>query len=512
MKTSLFVSAFALCCVASCAAQTAPVPKSVPKPVVDAVAAPARPNIVFIFADDLGWRDVGYQGSDFYETPNIDKLAREGMVFSDAYAPAANCAPSRACLMSGNYTPRHGVYAVGDTERGPKNQMRLVPILNKGGLDVDNVTLADALKANGYATGMFGKWHLKGKDGVTPNQQGFDTYYDSFGDNVSETEIGGNKAGPPTDPKGVFTLTRLAGDWMEKNKDRPFFCYLSHHAIHGPHQAQDATLEHFQEKKPGKEQDSAKYAAMTRDFDESIGQLLQRLKDLGLERNTLLVFTSDNGATQESSQEPLRGNKGGYYEGGIREPMIVRWPGVVAQGTRCAVPVSNIDFYPTFLQAAKAKVPDGKILDGESLVPLFAGAKALKRPALFWHFPGYLNDAVIRGRDPIFRTRPVSVIRKGDWKLLLYHEEWALDGGRAKLATSRAVELYNLADDIGERTDLSSRNIAKRDELLGDLLQWFADIKAPLPIEVNTNYDPQAQQKPKKGGKRNKKMKADDDE
>lgn len=488
MKASLLVSAITACSATACFAQAPSQPASKP--------ALRPPNIVFIFADDLGWKDVGYQGSDFYETPNIDALAKESLVFSNAYASAANCAPSRACLMSGNYTPRHGVYAVGDTERGPKPMMRLVPIPNKSGLSQENVTMADALKANGYATGMFGKWHLGGEDGAPPDKQGFDTYYDSFGGEVSTTEIGGNQTGPKDDPKGVFTLTRLAGEWMEKNKDRPFFCYLSHHAIHAPLQAQTDTLQHFKGKKEGEQQRNAKYAAMTYDFDQSVGMLLKKIKELDLERNTLLVFTSDNGATQQSSQEPLRGSKGGYYEGGIREPMIVRWPGVVAPGTRCDVAVSNIDLYPTFVDAAQGRVPNGKVLDGESLLPLFRGAKALKRGAIFWHFPGYLNDPVIRGRDPIFRTRPVSAIRKGDWKLLLYHEEWQLDGGRAKLATNGAVELYNLAQDIGERNDLASQNIAKRDELLDNLLQWFADVKAPLPTQPNPNYDPQA--KPKK--------------
>src|SRR5690606_28806875 len=161
----------------------------------------------------------------------------------------------------------------------------------------------------------------------------------------------------------------------------------------------------------------------------SVGQLLDCMKSLGLDRNTLVVFTSDNGATNASSQEPLRGNKGGYYEGGIREPFIVRWPGKVQPGTTCSVPVINVDLFPTFLDAAGAPVPEGKILDGESLLPLMTQQGELKRDSIFWHFPGYLDRPVLRGRDPLFRTRPVSVIRKGDWKLLLYHEEWQLDGG-----------------------------------------------------------------------------------
>jgi arylsulfatase A-like enzyme len=186
----------------------------------------------------------------------------------------------------------------------------------------------------------------------------------------------------------------------------------------------------------------------------------------------------------------LRGSKGGYYEGGIREPFIAYWPGVITAGATNATPIHNVDLYPTFLAAAKAKVPAGKTLDGESLLPLFKGPGALQRQAIFWHFPGYLDDPVIRGRDPVFRSRPVSVIRKGEWKLHLYHEEWQLDGGRDKLATNQAVELYHLASDSGERNNVAHTVKAKRDELLNDLLQWFKSVNAPLPTARNASYAP----------------------
>ncbi|MBB6052892.1 sulfatase [Armatimonas rosea] len=434
---------------------------------------PGQPNIVFIFADDLGWRDVGYQGSDFYETPVIDRFAKEGMVFTHAYAAAGNCAPSRACLLSGTYGPRHGVYAVDSTNRGPKELMRLVPYPNKQGLLEENITLADALKSAGYATGHFGKWHLMHPtEGALPSQQGFDETYDSFGNGPLKEGGEGNQTGPPSDPKGVFTLTNKACAFIEKNKAKPFFVYLAHHGIHSPLQAQPGTLAKFKAKTPGIEQRNAKYAACVAALDSSIDILLKKLKELNLAKNTIVVFTSDNGATQQSSQEPLRGSKGGYYEGGIREPLIVRWPGVTKPGSVCATPVINIDFYPTFLEAAGAKPP--KLLDGESLVPLLKGGSTLKRQAIFWHFPGYLNDPVIRGRDKDFRTRPISVIRKGDWKLHLYHEEWVLDGGK------NALELYNLKDDIGERSNLADTNPSKRDELLKDLLAWIKSTNAPL--------------------------------
>lgn len=467
-----------------------------------------RPNIVLIFADDLGWKDVGYQGSDFMETPHLDRLAQQGMVFTAGYAAAGNCAPSRACLLSGTYTPRHHVYAVGSTDRGEKSKQRLIPIPNKGGLAKENITVADALKGAGYVTGHFGKWHLAGKDGALPTEQGFDVSFDSFGDGEAKEGSEGNKTGPPSDPKGVFTLTRKACEFIETNKDRPFFCYLAHHAIHSPLQGRPETLAKFKAKTPGAQHSHAMYAACTYDLDASVGVLMQKLDDLGLTNNTLLVFTSDNGGTQQSSQEPLRGNKGSYYEGGIREPFLVRWPGVTKPGSRSDVPVINVDLFPTFLAAAGAAVPPDKVLDGESLLPLLTGETSLARKAIFWHFPGYLNSPVIRGREldvrTGFRSRPVTVIHNGDWKLHLFHEEWQLDGGREKLATNNAVELYNLQEDIGERTNLANRNTAKRDELLGELLAWHRSTNALVAHEPNPQYQPGAAGSVKKKVKKKK--------
>jgi arylsulfatase A-like enzyme len=451
-----------------------------------------RPNIVLIFADDLGWKDVGYNGSDFYETPNIDRMASEGIVFHHAYASAGNCAPSRACLLSGTYTPRHHVYAVGSTDRGPKGSQRLVPIPNRSGLAKDNLTMADALKAAGYATGHFGKWHLAGRDGARPTEQGFDVSFDSFGEGELPEGSEGNKKGPPSDPKGVFTLTRRAVEFIEANQARPFFCYLAHHAIHTPLQGRPETLARFTAKKPGVQHNNPMYAACTYDLDASVGMLLRKLKELNLDDNTLVVFTSDNGALQTSPQEPLRGSKGGYYDGGIREPFVARWPGVIKPGSESHAPIINVDLYPTFLAVAGTGRPAGKMLDGENLLPAFKGQGALKREAIFWHFPGYLDKPVLRGRDSDvrlgFRSRPVSVIRKGDWKLHLFHEEWQLDGGRAKLDVNHAVELYNLHDDPGERHDLATTKKAVRDELLDDLLAWAGKTNALLPSEKNAAY------------------------
>lgn len=427
-----------------------------------ASASPRKPNVVIILADDLGWKDVGYQGSSFCKTPHIDQLGKEGMVFTAGYAAAGNCMPSRASLISGQYTPRHGVYAVGSTDRGPKALQRMVPIPNRNGLASSKVTIAEAMKAAGYATGIFGKWHLDGKDGEVPEKQGFDTVFESYS---------GWDKNIPNDPKGIYSLSHAAGEFMEKNKDRPFFLYLPFYAIHTQHQARPETLATFKRDLDQGGHGRALYAACAYNMDDGIGLVLAKLKELGLENNTMVIFTSDNGATQESSQEPLRGNKGCYYEGGIREPFIVRWPGVTAPGTHCDVPVISQDFYPTALDIAGAAQPADTALDGVSIVPLLKGGGKLPREAIYWHFPGYLDKPVIRGRDPVFRTRPVSVIHKGDWKLLLYHEEWQLDGGREKIATNNAVELYNLADDIGERKNLAAANPAKGRRIAGQSVE-----------------------------------------
>ena len=318
---------------------------------------------------------------------------------------------------------------------------------------------------------------------------------------------GGWSKKQPDNPKGIYSLTKAAGEFMEKNKDRPFLVYLPHYAIHTGLQARSSTLARFQVKTPGRQHHDALYAACTYDLDDGIGILLGKIKELGLEDDTLVVFTSDNGGTQQSSQEPLRGNKGGYYEGGIREPFIVRWPGVTKPGSHCDVPVINVDVFPTMLAAAGIPVPAGKVLDGESLLPLLNGEGALGRRAIFWHFPGYLDNPVIRGREldvrTGFRSRPVSVIHKGDWKLHLFHEEWQLDGGRANMARNHAVELYNLKDDIGERNNLAETNTAKRDELLDELLAWQKNVHATMPSQPNPQYDPAASTAGSGKGKKN---------
>lgn len=437
------------------------------------VASENKPNIVLIYADDQGWKDVGYQSQLKFQTPNLDRLAKEGMTFSQAYANAANCQPARACLLSGNYTARHHVFAVTTTKRGPKDKMRLEPVPNRDGLALEDQTIAEALKAAGYATGHFGKWHLyekngKGGGGALPSQQGFDVTYDSFGDGPLPEGAKGNFKGPSSDPKGVFDLSKQACNFMEKNRDRPFFVYLAHHAPHGPVNARPSTRKKI--KNP--------YQACVYDLDASVGRILAKIKELKIDHKTLVIYTSDNGGS--NSQKPLRGTKGMYYEGGIKVPMIAVFPGVIKAGERCSTPIMQIDFFPTFLSLAGAKTD--KLLDGQDLLPLFKGEKGFQERALFWYMPGYLDKPKTGSRDKAFRTRPVCVIRKGSWKLHVYLEEWILD---SKDKNSQALELYNLEQDISEKVNVAGSHPELCQLMLQEMENWFEEMKAPMPTPIS---------------------------
>jgi len=440
-----------------------------------------KSNIVFILMDDLGWTDVGYMGSEYYETPHIDRLAGQGMIFTQAYANAANCAPTRACLLSGQYSPRHGVYTVARPDRGKSEDRRLIPIANSREISLDKITIAEAIQPEGYVSAAIGKWHV----GHNPDEQGF-----SF--SIDRDEMGYKGHYNESGEYLTDRLTEEAVQFISRNKDRPFFLYLAHHAVHTPIQGKKPLIEKYDQKKPAGCHKHATYAAMIESMDESIGRIDSTLKELGLSENTLLIFFSDNGGHGTfTCQKPLRGGKGMFYEGGIRVPMFVHWPGKIKPGTSCDVPVISTDFYPTFVELAGADTPPDYPLDGRSLLPLMKGAQHVDREAIFWHFPAYLEsyqglrDA---SRDTIFRTRPVSVIRKGDWKLLQFHEEWILDGGKEQITTNHSVELYNLALDPGEERNLSGTNIEKRNELLNDLLEWQRSIDAPVPAEANPDY------------------------
>jgi len=436
-----------------------------------------KPNILYINIDDLGWKDLGFMGSEYYETPNIDSLAKEGVVFTDAYAPAANCAPSRASCLTGLYSPRHGIYTVNNSDRGDSRTRRLIPIENQTVLSDSFVTLAESLKQNGYKTAHMGKWHL----GEDPRTQGFDI------------NIAGNTFGHPPSYFSPYKnpdlsdgrddeylpdrLTSEAIKFIKNNQSRPFFLHMAYYAVHSPLQPKPEKHEKYEIKLGTVGQNNARYAAMVESVDENVGRLLQTLKDMSLFDNTVVLFTSDNGGVLRfTSQAPLRAGKGSYYEGGIRVPMIFRWPGKTQPGTLCHTPVSGIDIYPTFLEMMSTSKPTGVSLDGVSLMPLLKKIGELKERPLFWHFPIYLEGGNHETRDPVFRTRPGSVVRLGDWKLHEYFE----DGG---------LELYNLEEDIGETTNLVETYPEKAKELFGLLDSWRKNLEAPVPTQINPEYD-----------------------
>jgi arylsulfatase A-like enzyme len=445
---------------------------------------PARkPNFVFIFIDDMGWKDVGFMGSKYYETPNIDKLASQGMVFTDAYANAPNCAPTRACLMSGQYGPRHGVYTVGTAARGKSKNRKLIPVENKTELNGDIVTIAEAIKQGGYVNASMGKWHLGIDPELGPIGQGFDV---NIGGNHRGSPGGGGYFSPyknpdlPDGPQGEYLTDRLTEEaikFIADNQDKPFFLYLTHYAVHTPIQAKEKLAEKYRDKPSRDGQGNAKYAAMIESVDQGVGRIMKTLEELKLDEDSVVIFFSDNGGYGKvTSMAPLRGAKGMLYEGGIREPMIVRWQGKVQAGTKCAVPVIGIDFYPTMLELAGMSKPEDTILDGESIVGLLKGGNELKRKAIFWHFPAYLEGRNFEGaRDEIFRNRPCGAVRVGDWKLIEYFEDGHL-------------ELYNLKNDLSETTNLAQTKPDKRDELHKVMKEWRVKVNAPVPTQLNPEY------------------------
>lgn len=451
----------------------------------------AKPNLLFIFLDDFGWKDTSYMGSDFYETPHLDALAAEGMIFTDAYSAAANCAPARACLLSGQYTPRHKVFNVGTGPRGKAAHRRLQHIPGTDTLRTDIVTWAHCLQDAGYRTATMGKWHLS-KD---PLPYGFDL-------NVGGTHSGGppkgyypphgNAPGLQDAPKGEFltdTITKRAAEFVSENRDENWALYLTLFAVHTPIQAKKDLVAKYEAKSPGELHNNVKMATMIQAVDDGVGKIVEALEKTGQRENTVIVFFSDNGGYGPATDmDPLKGYKGTYYEGGIREPFFVVWPGVVEAGSRCEVPIIGVDLYPTFCEIAGASPPEGQTLDGVSLVPLFKrekeAATSLEERPLFWHFPAYLQSYGgsynPEQRDPLFRSRPCSVIRLGKWKLHEYFEKGEL-------------ELYDLEKDLSETNNLAESHSSKAKELHDRLKEWREDIGAPVPTEPNPDFDEEAE-------------------
>jgi arylsulfatase A-like enzyme len=434
----------------------------------------ARPNIVFILADDLGWTDLACQGSKYYITPNIDRLAAEGLRFTDAYTCGPNCQPTRAALLSGQYGPRTGVYTVGGIERFNWQSRPLKPVDNVTKLPLEKITIAQALKQSGYATGMFGKWHLGNDAEHHPAMRGFDEAIESSGRHFNF------KTDPPQKvSKGAYLadwLTDRAVDFIRRHKDQPFFLYLPHFGVHSPHEAKEELIARFKNKPAAGGHHDPTYAAMIASVDESVGRLMETLAELKLDEKTLVIFTADNGgvggyqaagvkkAAGITDNAPLRGGKGMLYEGGVRVAFIARWPGAIAAGKTTGTPIISVDMYPTFLEVAGVSAPADYPLDGQSIVPVLksGGQAKLERP-LFWHFPGYLGA----GMDS-WRTTPAGAIRRGDWKLLEFFED-----GR--------LELYNLANDLGQQHDLASSEPQRTQSLHAELDAWRKQVRAPMP-------------------------------
>jgi arylsulfatase A-like enzyme len=446
------------------------------------VFAADQPNILFIYLDDFGWRDTGFMGSDFYETPELDRLASEGMVFTDAYSCAANCAPARACLLSGQYTPRHHIYNVGTKPRGNAKHRKLEHVPGTETLATNIRTWAHRLQNAGYTTAAIGKWHLSDD----PVPYGFDL-------NIGGTHSGSPPRGyyPPhgkvpglTDaPQDEYLTDRLSDEaikFIRDNRDKPWALYLTHFAVHTPLNAKRELVAKYEAKEKGELHNHVAMATMIQAVDDGVKQIQTTLDELGLASNTVVLFSSDNGGYGPATDmDPLKGYKGTYYEGGIRVPLFVKWPGVVQAGTTSDEPITGVDIYPTLCDIAGVTLSDKQPVDGQSLLPILKGEKtSLGDRALYWHFPAYLQAYQVwnEQRDPLFRSRPCSIIRVGDWKLHQYFE----DGG---------LELYNLREDIAETTNLADEQAQKAQALLARLESWRRQLGAPVPTEANPAYD-----------------------
>ena len=417
--------------------------------------AQARPNIVFILADDLGINDLACDGRREHHTPHLDRLAATGTRFTSAYCAQPICSPSRAAILTGKHPARLHLTTFLPGRPDCVSQKLLHPPIRQQ-LPLEEVTLAEYLKAAGYATACIGKWHLGGA-GFSPPQQGFDVYYPG----KAVTEPSDTEGG-----KGEYDLTRQAIQFIEAHRDGPFFLYLAHNSPHIPYSAKPALV--------ARNQGALEpvYAAVIETLDDTVGLLLQRLEALGLATNTIVIFTSDNGGLHVpegphriiTHNTPFRAGKGFLYEGGLRIPLIVRWPGRVPAGRVVDAPVVNTDWLPTLLEFVGLPVPSG--LDGASLAGLLTGRSPAPKRSLFWHFPHYTNQG----------SKPAGAVRKGDWKLIEHYE----DG---------QVELFNLAQDIGETTDLASRYPDRANRLRAQLASW-RQAAGVQTNQLNPNFDP----------------------
>jgi arylsulfatase A-like enzyme len=438
-----------------------------------AVAAdPLPPNVVLILADDLGWTDLGCYGSDLYQSPHIDSLARDGMRFTANYSACTVCSPTRAALLTGKYPAR---LHITDWIPGlpPANPKLLVPDFTKQ-LPHEETTLAEQLHDAGYATASIGKWHLGGPK-FYPEHHGFDL-------NVAGTDAPQPRPGyfAPYDiatieqgPRGEYITDRLgeeAVQFIRDHAERPFFLYLPHFAVHTPVQAKKKLINRYEEHvRPEMRHTNAAYAAMIHSMDQTIGRIRRTLRELGIADRTIIIFTSDNGGRiPTTSNAPLRAGKGSCYEGGVRVPLIVSWPNVTPAGSECATPVITMDLYPTVLEMTGVAGKGVSPVDGVSLVPLLQQSGEIAERPLFWHYPHYQHYQ-LEG------TTPYGAIRRGNWRLIEFYDD-------------RPLELYNLNDDSGERTNLAESSPELVSSLRQELHAWLRAVDAQMPTP-NPNYD-----------------------
>jgi arylsulfatase A-like enzyme len=451
----------------------------------------AKPNIVFILADDLGWMDVSCNGQTRWKTPHIDRLARMGVRFTQAYAAAPLCSPTRGSVLSGKYparthftgiTPNMALRSLkqGKLYRTPDNA-DVWPAVSLDMLPMEEFTFAEALREGGYRTCLIGKYHVGGH-ARQAREQGFDEIYE-FDHRNSQKRF---------DEDGRF-CTDLKGDaalaFMEAQKDRPFMLYLCTNAVHTRIAARREDEEMFlRQGLPAEGPWNAKYAGFVKAIDDNVGRILDKIDSLGIAENTIVMFMSDNGALggDVASNKPLRGNKAQLYEGGIREPMIVHWPGVTRPGSTCETPVTSVDFYPSMLEMAGLDLRPRQHVDGRSFVGLLRGKDQPGR-AMYWHYPHYSKHGIA----------PSSAIREGDWKLIRFYSRYRPDLPEGR-TDEPAVELYNLSEDPYETTDLAQSQAGKTKELLAKLDRYLQSVGACLPIE-NPDYQPSKPFTPSRG-------------
>lgn len=453
-----------------------------------ATEKPRRPNVIVILADDLGWTDLACYGSDFHQTPHLDRLAKTGMRFTQNYSACTVCSPTRAALLTGKYPAR---LRITDWIPGlmPDNPRLLVPDWTKH-LPTSEITLAQLFRALGYLTAMIGKWHLGGED-YYPQKHGFDI-------NIAGTD----KPAPPSylapwkiptlaeGKDGEYLTDRLTDEavkFIERARDRPFFLYLPHFAVHTPIQGRPDLVAKYKDKlKAGLTHKNPAYAAMVESLDESVGRIIAKLRELKIDEHTIIIFTSDNGGrVPTTSNRPLRFGKASAYEGGVRVPLIIHWPGNTKPGHESDTPVITMDLFPTIVEMAGLKLPeakkDGPGCDGLSLAPLLRGTGGLKRAELFWHYPHHQHYQ-------LGGAMPYGSIRSGDFKLMEFFNDMS-------------VELYDIKNDIGEERDLAKERPKMVEELRTRLHAWRREVGAQMPT-ANPKHDPSKAEynpPPKKG-------------